>query len=230
MGFAERPAATNAENVPAIAAHELIMDGIVRMKKPTAAKAARRSMYIEPKDSRQRYTKQCLFDSLLHALEQKPVSDITVSEICEEAGISRKTFYKYYSDQFALLLAMQDDLFAGFERYVEKLPHNVFDMVPALMAFASEHRVLVRAAFENRGQGNFIDRVIAYLYDAYHSDWERANPNLPKQDVTFLFHFVASGLVGIIRLWLFEEPELSAEEVAKKADFLLRMASPKSDA
>ena len=51
-------------------------------------------MYIEPKDSRQRYTKQCLFDSFSRALECKPVSEITVSEICDDAGISRKTFYK----------------------------------------------------------------------------------------------------------------------------------------
>ena len=183
-------------------------------------------MYIEPKDSRRRYTKQCLFDSFLQALEIKPVSEITVSEICDQAGISRKTFYKYYSDQFALLLAMQDDLFAGFERYVEQLPPNVFDMAPALVSFASDHRVIIRSAFENRGDGNFIDRVIAYLYHAYHDDWERANPHMSQQDVTFLFHYVVSGLVGIIRLWLFEEPDLTADEVAKKADYLMRLSTP----
>ena len=182
-------------------------------------------MYIEPKDSRQRYTKQCLFDSFSRALERKPVSEITVSEICEDAGVSRKTFYKYYSDQFALLLAMQDDLFAGFEGYVEQLPANVFDMAPALIAFASENRVLIRAAFENRGEGNFIDRVIAYLYDAYHGDWERANPEMDAQDVEFLFHFVVSGLVGVVRLWLFETPDLSAEEVSAKADYLMKLAA-----
>lgn len=183
-------------------------------------------MYIEPKDSRQRYTKQCLFDSFLIALADKPVSDITVSEISERAGVSRKTFYKYYSDPFALLVAMQDDLFAGFERFVVQLPPNVFDMAPALIAFAGEHRVLVRASFENRGEGNFIDRVLAYLYDAYHEDWEKVNPQATKQDVKFLFHFVASGLVGIIRLWLFEEPSLTAEEVAAKADRLMRLSTP----
>lgn len=185
-------------------------------------------MYIEPKDSRQRYTKQCLFDSFSRALECKPVSEITVSEICDDACISRKTFYKYYSDQFALLLAMQDDLFAGFERYVEQLPANVFDMAPALIAFASDHRVLIRAAFQNRGEGNFIDRVISFLYEAYHADWESANPHMAEQDVEFLFHYVASGLVGIIRLWLFDEPELSIDEVVEKAHYLMRLTTPKS--
>ena len=70
-------------------------------------------MYVEPKDPRQRCTKERLFASFERALQSKPVSDITVSEVCRDAGISRKTFYKYYSDPFALLLAMQDDLFVG---------------------------------------------------------------------------------------------------------------------
>ena len=49
---------------------------------------------------------------------------------------------------------------------------------------------------------------------------------MSKQDVTFLFHYVVSGLVGIIRLWLFEEPDLTADEVAKKADYLMRLSTP----
>ena len=64
-----------------------------------------------PKDSRQRYTKESLYASFLELLDEKAVSDITVIEICERAGVSRKTFYKYYSDQFALLMGMQKDLF-----------------------------------------------------------------------------------------------------------------------
>ena len=83
-------------------------------------------MYVEPKDPRQRCTKERLFASFERALQSKPVSDITVSEVCSDAGISRKTFYKYYSDPFALLLAMQDDLFVGLAQRLVKLPPNVY--------------------------------------------------------------------------------------------------------
>ena len=183
-------------------------------------------MYIEPRDSRQRYTKQCLFDSFLSALEQKPVSAITVSEISEDAGVSRKTFYKYYSDQFALLLAMQDDLFAGFKEELENLPPNIFDIVPALIKFSGRHRVLLRAVYENRGEGNFIDKVINYLYVSYESIWEQQNPGLSKKDVEFLFSYVVSGLVGIIGHWLFNESDMEEEEVMRKADYLMKLTTP----
>lgn len=185
-------------------------------------------MYIEPKDSRQRYTKQCIFDSFLTLIEGRPVSDVSVSEISEKAGVSRKTFYKYYSDQFALLKAMQEDLAVGFEEQIKNLPPNIFDIMPALIVFAGQHKVLIRAVFENRGKGNFIDQTIAHLYQLYHEEWEAANPQSSKKDVEFLFYFVASGLAGIIQLWLFENPEMSEEEVTQKAETFLRLSSPVS--
>lgn len=183
-------------------------------------------MYLQPKDSRQRYTKQCLFDSFLKLLEQKPVSEITVSEISADAGVSRKTFYKYYSDQFSLLMAIQEDLFAEFEDQLKDLPADIFSIVPALIEFSSRHRILVSAVFENRSEGNFIDRVLDYMYQAFHEEWEARNPNMPVKDVTFLFYYVASGLVGIIRLWLLEEPDMSVEEVTQKAEFLMTLSTP----
>jgi AcrR family transcriptional regulator len=184
------------------------------------------ALYFSPKDSRQRYTKQCLFDAFTKMMECKPVPQITVTEICEDAGISRKTFYKYYSDQFALLKAMQDDLFVGFEEQVRELPASIFEITPALIRFARQHEILVRAIYENRGEGNFIDRMITYLYEAYHEDWERANPHMPREDVDFLFHYVTSGLVGIIRFWLVDEPELDTDEIIKKAHALMRLSTP----
>jgi len=184
-------------------------------------------MYVLPKDSRQRYTKTCLADAFLKALESKPVSAITVSEICDKSGISRKTFYKYYLNQFALLQALQDDLFAGFAEELKSLPPNIFDITPALIEFVDRHRVLIRASFENWSTGGFIDQVIKYLHVTYHKDWEHANPHMSEKDVEYLFHYVVYGLVGIIRHWLVDDPTLPAAEVILRADYLMKVSTPR---
>lgn len=185
-------------------------------------------MYVEPKDSRQRYTKQCLFSSFERALQNKPVSDITVCEVCDDAGISRKTFYKYYSDPFALLRALQDDLFVGLEQRLTKLPPNIYEISPDIIDFVAEHRVVVKAVFENRGEGNLIDRVLAHLYATYHESWERANPGMSEEAVEFLFHYVTSGWVGVIRLWLFQHPSMGADEVKAQTDALMKLTTPQA--
>ena len=43
-------------------------------------------------DARVRYTKMMIRNSLLELLRTKPIAKITVTEICEMAGINRATF------------------------------------------------------------------------------------------------------------------------------------------
>ena len=43
-------------------------------------------------DARVRYTKMMVKSSLLELMQTKPVAKITVTEICEKAGINRATF------------------------------------------------------------------------------------------------------------------------------------------
>jgi len=183
-------------------------------------------MYIVPKDSRQRYTKQCLTDAFLKALETKQISDITISEISEEAGISRKTFYKYYSDQFEFLKALQEDLLVGFTQELETLPPNIFAITPALIRFIDKHRVLFRVVIENWSKGGFVDQVITYLYSTYHQEWEQANPTMSKEQVEYLFHYVVNGLVGIIHHWLVDNTDLPVEDLIQHADALLKLSTP----
>ena len=183
-------------------------------------------MERRPRDSRQRYTKKCLYDSFLNLLEGKAVSDITVVEICDGAGISRKTFYKYYSDQFALLLAMQDDLFEDYRDALVGQPADVASLMPALIKFVERNRVLVKAAFANRSEGNFVDRVLDDLFETYRGAWEAANPDLSADDVEFLFYFAVSGLFAVVRRWLIDRPELSAEDVIGKCAALMHVADP----
>ncbi|MCL1890907.1 MAG: TetR/AcrR family transcriptional regulator [Coriobacteriia bacterium] len=184
-------------------------------------------MYVQPKDSRQRYTKECLSRVFLKILETKSLADITVSEISTAAGISRKTFYKYYSNPFAFLKALEEDLFVGFKQELATLPPNVFDITPSLIEFAEKHRVLVRAALENWDSHGFIDQALEYLYRTYRKDWEAANPDMSKRDVGFLFQYVVSGLVGVLRFWLVDNPKMPASEVISRADYLLRLSTPR---
>lgn len=49
------------------------------------------------------FSKKCLFEALIRLSEKKPYKDITVTEICDESGYNRSTFYRYYADKKELL-------------------------------------------------------------------------------------------------------------------------------
>ena len=179
-----------------------------------------------PRDSRLRYTKECIYRSFLELVAEKAVSDITVIELCERAGVSRKTFYKYYSDQFGLLQGMQEDLFADYRDRLESMPASVFAITPELIRFVDENRVLMKAIFANRGEGNFVDRMLDDLYATYAPAWREANPAMGAGEVESLFYYVVSGLFGLVRHWLFDQPQRSAEELIADADYLMRLSTP----
>ena len=48
-------------------------------------------------------TKQEMAVSLKKLMGHKPLSKITISELCKDCGINRKTFYYYFQDIYELL-------------------------------------------------------------------------------------------------------------------------------
>ena len=57
----------------------------------------------EKEDLRVKRTKKALTDAFIRLLSRKSFEDITVNELCDEAGIRRATFYKHYTDKFDFL-------------------------------------------------------------------------------------------------------------------------------
>ena len=51
---------------------------------------------------------------------------------------------------------------------------------------------------------------------------------MSEQAVEFLFHYVTSGWVGIVRLWLFQPPDLEVGEVKAQAESLLKLTTPRA--
>ena len=61
-------------------------------------------------DRRVLRTRRALKDTLLTLMKEKSFDKITVKEICDRALTSRITFYNYYSDKYALLEEITEDM------------------------------------------------------------------------------------------------------------------------
>ena len=43
----------------------------------------------------------------IRLLEKEPIDQVTVTEICAEAGVSKRSFYNYYCDKFDVITKIQ---------------------------------------------------------------------------------------------------------------------------
>lgn len=68
-----------------------------------------------------KYTKMVLNESFLHFLSEKPLSKITVKEICEEADINRSTYYTHFSDPYEQLKKLESEILHDMSVYVDEL-------------------------------------------------------------------------------------------------------------
>lgn len=59
--------------------------------------------FMKKEDLRVTHTKQDLRSALLVLLAKEDLESITVQSICKEAGVNKMTFYRHYSDKYALL-------------------------------------------------------------------------------------------------------------------------------
>ncbi|KQQ93808.1 hypothetical protein ASF62_06320 [Leifsonia sp. Leaf325] len=166
-------------------------------------------------DPRQRRTREFLGTALARLLESTPLDDITVAELCREAGVHRTTFYAHADNvhDFALaefsrgidrLTAVavepgSESVVSVAARYVESL-RQVFEHV-------AEDRAGYRALFGSSTRGVFRgvldERMRARAHRALEVWAEQGVPGAPtdaaEQDEAAAF--IAGALVGVIETW-----------------------------
>ncbi|MBR4795358.1 MAG: TetR/AcrR family transcriptional regulator, partial [Lachnospiraceae bacterium] len=97
-------------------------------------------------DARVRYTQHVLKESFLKLLKKKPVNKITVKEVCELSGLNRSTFYSHYSDCFALMEAIEDELLYDFEKALAGIKdYNFDDLIAGIYAMIDRNEGACRA-------------------------------------------------------------------------------------
>lgn len=95
-------------------------------------------------------TKRNLKDAMIRMLSTEDFERISVTELCKEAKVSRITFYSHYSDKYALLEDIFNDMLCiGTEDYYRRQEEN------------NPERGLVR------GYVNMLSAILDLYYDRF---------------------------------------------------------------
>ena len=169
-------------------------------------------------------------ESFLELLKTESFYNIHVKDILEKESISRTSFYKYYKDKYDLLNAIQNDLLADFDAYLEDVRENNKDAVfingvPAetsiftpIFQFANENYDTLNSLFGANGDGLFFDKVIKHITEMpyFLLDNEALNKAFTKDQWEFINSFLAYGYLGLILNWLKQgKNRRSAEEMGE---------------
>jgi AcrR family transcriptional regulator len=99
-----------------------------------------------------------ILDATERLLQTLPLSDLSVERICEEAGVSRATYYHYFGSRNAPLATLAaelwDGVFAEIQPFIDSNPNNtpeqtLRDTFKAAWQIWIDHAPVFRALAEN---------------------------------------------------------------------------------
>ena len=149
-------------------------------------------------------------DSLLKLMETTSWENVTVTQLCREAGVTRRVFYHLFSNKTGALHALIDQRIMAIESYRRDEPDDML----RFFLYWREQRPLLDALEKSGMTGLLLERMIGnvlsedrdVLYWLRRNGWE----NNSKEVVIFIL----SGLMGLIYSWHFEGYRKTPEELA----------------
>lgn len=166
--------------------------------------------------------------ALLSLLEKKAFEYISISEICEKAGVNRSTFYLHYENTSDLLretIAYVLDNFSSYFSVDIKSISTKFSncdlqdlkfvnekyLYPYLLFIKENQRVFSAvlsqpAAFDSKSIfQRLFDNIFKPILDRF---------NYPREEQNYVMMFYLNGITAIIIEWLKDDCQKSIEDIA----------------
>lgn len=177
-------------------------------------------------DARVRYTRMIIEQSFLELLQKKPVAKITVTEICQIAGINRATFYKHYLDVPDLLEKIEEDLFNQIRRSFGAEQIKVKDFLIRMLRYTKDNQDRFFALGGENGDPNLMMKTFMVCYESAYPLLAQNMPGVSDNERQMLYHFLSQGAGGVLAWWVRDGMRTSPEELAQ---FILSVSSIAAD-
>jgi AcrR family transcriptional regulator len=177
---------------------------------------------IDPRITR---TTLAFEQAIVELAAQRPVSQITVAELAERAGVTRATFYNRYSTPLDLLIqVLYADLERGHRLEEERRAQGGYSAHALLRLATTEvadhverFMAVYRHAIEDPADSGVYEALIRHFSDYALGFMARGHhPGLPGANRELIAQFMAHGFAGAIRAWL-NDPSATKDDLVDAA-------------
>ena len=164
-----------------------------------------------------------LEQGLLQIMLKKQYDEISVSDLCQQIGVPRKSFYRYFSGKDGALYAMIDHAIMDYDVYTTYPGQGARETPGGFMEgvfhYWIQHKELLDALKKSSFSGLLIQRAMEFSNDM--DTIPRFLQIGDKRLREYGTMFMVCGLMTMIVQWHYDGFTKSAEEMAKLAMQLL---------
>ena len=144
-------------------------------------------------------------DALFSLMKRKPFLQITVTEICEEAAIGRKTFYRNFELREDVIDFWLDLRCEEYERDFLHVPLE--EKLHYYCVFLKKHTEALISLYQN-GLHHMVERKFSVFLPYTMPLWSE-----DPVEQEYRSQYIIAGIDAIIRVWVTRGFEESVEEV-----------------
>ncbi len=150
-------------------------------------------------DRRAVHSRSVIKDAFLVLLEKKNYTDLNITDICNEADISRSTFYQHYSNMHDVLDAILSDVFSQIGNLQTLIDDNQDNpcSVP-LCVFIRQNRKYMNLLTDNSLADSVIERYRQLVIEPFLDSRKRNDVSYRARMENILI-FQISGCLNAIR-------------------------------
>lgn len=162
-------------------------------------------MYIKQTNPVALRSQQMISDALLRLMKQQPFSSITITQICKEADIGRKTFYRGFETKEDILDFQLDMLYSDFEKELIHTEHA--QALPNFFAFMKKHVEYFSMLYRQH--------MIPMFHEKFYSLADRMVPiwSLDPVEQEYRKTSLMGAVLAIASLWVQRGFSESVEEI-----------------
>lgn len=173
-------------------------------------------------------TKQNIKQSFIKLIEDKGFSNITVSDITRDAGVSRGTFYVHYTDKYELLAKIEDELIMNIsEALKDNLKEPLSNVSTAdrsgatyrvfsqALEYVDSERATMHALFSNNGDSQFFSQIKKVVDDLFTAQLTKNNGHFTNDiPIDYTKEIAINSILNIVRHWIDKDNPEDPDELA----------------
>ena len=176
-------------------------------------------------------SKAWIREAFLQLLREKDYEKITVTDIVNRAGINRSTFYAHYSDVFALVEEIRDEVLEAAVGPLQELDgKSIFtDPQPYLEMMANqirENRELYSLLGKTDLASMQLDFIKEYLIQNSLEKLDKAPIAQDRKVLQLRITFFVSGIMDVYLKWILGQIDCSLEDISQAVAHLITESVP----
>ncbi len=159
-------------------------------------------------------SREKLVQALLRVMERYDYREITVTQIAQEAGLSRKTFYRLFKDKDEVLAWLFDESFQEcFGRIKARDLHHYWDVVQVFFDFWEERKELLTLMQKNRLLSRVIEQSYEYWIRVFAFVRSQETADSLALPLPYLLAYSAGGMHSMLFKWAEGGMTIPSEEL-----------------